>query len=93
MRAGPGYAVSATSCHQEGALRFGQLAVGATILAQGIGRWVVEREAISVIAQLLQVAHERLESARIAIVGREYSTRIRVEYTSIFPWGFGLPFA
>jgi hypothetical protein len=44
----------------EGAFGLGQLAVRSTVLAQSVRGRLVEGDAISLVAQLLQIANERL---------------------------------
>jgi hypothetical protein len=46
--------------HRECTLCLGQLAVSATILAQSIWGWLFERDAIGFVAQLLEIADQRL---------------------------------
>jgi len=74
----------ATRCEGEGALRFGQLAAGAPVLAQRIWRRLVECHAIGLLAELLQIAHERFEAPRVAAIGGEHPSRTRVERARIF---------
>ena len=77
---------SAAARHAEGAFGLSQLTRGAAILAQRFGRRLGECDSIGVIAQLLQVADECLQSSRVTTVRGQHSSGAGVESARIFAW-------
>src|SRR5690348_3210406 len=71
--------VSVVRRHGECAFCLRQLTVSATVLAQGIWRWVVEGYLVGFVAQLLEIAHQRLQSTRVATMCRQHPPRACVE--------------
>src|SRR5262245_53030132 len=68
---------------QDGALRLGQLPTGSSVFAQSVGRWLLEGGPVGLVAQLLEVAHERLQSLHVTAVRREDAPRARVQGASV----------
>jgi hypothetical protein len=68
-------------------LGFSQLAGRPAVLAQGVGRRVLERDSVSFVPKLLQIAHERAEPIRILTNCVQNAPRTRVESTRVFHIG------
>jgi hypothetical protein len=55
-------------CQHQGPLRFGQLAIGAAIIAQGVRRWFQQGYLIGLIAELFEIPYQRLETGDVVPV-------------------------
>jgi len=74
--------------HRQRPLGFVELAFGATVLAQGVGRRLLKRKSICVVTQLLQVAHKRLQAIDVVSVCVEYPARAGIQERGI-DWTIG----
>ena len=71
-------------CHREGTLCFSQFAVRPTVLAERVRRWLLESYAISLVAQLLEVADQRLQPPRVTAMRGEDAARVGIQRARIF---------
>ena len=75
--------------YRECPLRLGKLAAGATVLAQCVGRRLLQRKAVGFVTPLLEIADKRLKARRIAAVGGQHATGAQVERPGVLARRFG----